>query len=47
VNHWAATLADWAAQATRAWGGRLSGAEDAAQEPNSYKKIFFFFKTIL
>jgi hypothetical protein len=27
--------------------GRLGRAEDAAQKPNSNKKTFFFFKTIL
>jgi hypothetical protein len=27
--------------------GRLGRAEDSAQELNSNKKIFFFFKTIL
>jgi hypothetical protein len=27
--------------------GRLGRAEDSAQKPNSNKKTFFFFKTIL
>jgi hypothetical protein len=27
--------------------GRLGRAEDSAQEPNSNKKTFFFFKNIL
>jgi hypothetical protein len=27
--------------------GRLGHAEDSAQKPNSNKKIFFFFKTVL
>jgi hypothetical protein len=27
--------------------GRLGRAEDSAQKPNSNKKPFFFFKTIL
>jgi hypothetical protein len=44
VNRWAATLADWAAQATRTWGGRLGCAKDSAQQPNSNKKTFFLFQ---
>jgi hypothetical protein len=40
-------LAGWAAQAARAQGGRLGRALDSAQKPNSNKKTFFFFKTIL
>jgi hypothetical protein len=47
VNSRAAVLAGWAAQATRKWGGRIGRAEDSAQQPNSNKKMFFFFKTIL
>jgi hypothetical protein len=26
---------------------RLGRIEDSAQEPNSYKKLFFFFKSVL
>jgi hypothetical protein len=40
-------MAGWAAQAVRTWGGRLGRVEDLAQQPNSNKKTFFFFKTIL
>jgi hypothetical protein len=48
MNRWAMVLAGWAAQAARTRGGRLGRAEDSAQQPNSNKKIFFFFlKTIL
>jgi hypothetical protein len=47
MNHWAAALASWATQAAHAWGGRLGRVEDSAQKPNSNKKTFFFFKTIL
>jgi hypothetical protein len=45
--HRCAPVNHWAAQATRAWGGRLGRAEDSAQKPNSNKKFFFFFKSIL
>jgi hypothetical protein len=37
----------WATQAARAGGGRLGRAEVSAQKPNSNKKFFFFFKSIL
>jgi hypothetical protein len=47
VNCWDSVLASWAAQAARAQGGRLGRAKDSAQKPNSNKKTFFFFKTIL
>jgi hypothetical protein len=42
MNCWAATLAGWAMQATRTWGGQLGCAEDSAQQLNSNKKMFFF-----
>jgi hypothetical protein len=47
VNHWVTTLAGWAMQAAHAWVGRLGRAKELAQKPNSNKKAFFFFKTIL
>jgi hypothetical protein len=47
VNCWAVVPAGWATQAVRAWGGQLGRAEVSAQKPNSNKKTFFFFKTIL
>jgi hypothetical protein len=47
VNHWAVALAGWAAQAARAWGGRLGRTKDSSQKPNSNKKTFFFFKIVL
>jgi hypothetical protein len=47
MNRWAAVLTGWAAQAARTQGGRLGCVEDSAQKPNSNKKTFFFFKTIL
>jgi hypothetical protein len=45
MNRWAMVLAGWAAQAAHTRGGRLGRAEDSTQEPNSYKKMFFFFQT--
>jgi hypothetical protein len=47
ANHWAAAPTGWAVQAARTRGGRLGRAEDSAQKPNSNKKFFFFFKSIL
>jgi hypothetical protein len=47
LGRWAAAPVSWAAQATRAQGGRLSRGEDSAQKPNSNKKTFFFFKIVL
>jgi hypothetical protein len=47
MNRWATALASWAAQAVHVRGGRLGHAEDSAQQPNSNKKTFSFFKTIL
>jgi hypothetical protein len=44
---WATVLAGWAAQATRARGGRMGRAEVSAQKSNSNKKFLFFFKSIL